>query len=124
MKVLVVDDSAAVRRRLASRLRELEGVKLVAEATDGSGALWYSRTLVPDVVLLDLSLPGPSGIEVLSRLKATENPPVVIVPTNHANESYRAACLGRGADFFFDKSQQFDDMVELVRELSASPRIR
>ena len=54
MKVLVVDDSAAVRRRLASRLRELDGIEVVAEATDGSGALWYARTLSPDVVLLDL----------------------------------------------------------------------
>src|SRR5262250_568131 len=108
MKVLVVEDSAAVRRRLASRLKEIEGVELVGEASDGNGALWYSRTLAPDLVLLDLSLPGPSGVEVLARLKSEESPPVVIVLTNNANESYRAACLGRGADYFFDKSEQFD----------------
>ena len=117
MKVLVVDDSAAIRRRLASRLRELAGVEFVAEATDGSGALWYARTLEPDVVLLDLSLPGPSGIEVLMRLKSGSNPPVVVVLTNNANEPYRIACLGRGADYFFDKSKQFDEMIDLLSNL-------
>jgi DNA-binding NarL/FixJ family response regulator len=121
MKVLVVEDSTAVRRRLASRLRELPGVELVAEATDGSGALWYARTLAPDVVLLDLSLPGPSGIEVLTRIKNGTNPPVVIVLTNNANEPYRVACLGRGADYFFDKSKQFDEMVDLLSHL-CNPR--
>jgi DNA-binding NarL/FixJ family response regulator len=121
MKVLVVDDSAAIRRRLASTLRELAGVEFVAEATDGSGALWYARTLNPDVVLLDLSLPGPSGIEVLMRLKSASSPPVVIVLTNNANEPYRAACLGRGADYFFDKSKQFDEMVDLLGSL-CNPR--
>src|SRR5262245_36235939 len=124
MKVLVVEDSTAIRHRLASRLKELEGVEVVAEATDGSGALWYSRTLTPDVVLLDLSLPGPSGIEVLSRLKSGPNPPVVIVLTNNANEPYRVACLGRGADYFFDKSKQFDEMVDLVSDLSNPRRAR
>jgi DNA-binding NarL/FixJ family response regulator len=118
MKVLVVDDSSAVRHRLASRLKELAGIELVAEAADGSGALWYSRTVEPDLVLLDLSLPGPSGIEVLSRLKSGEKPPVVIVLTNNANEPYRVACLGRGADYFFDKSKQFEEMIDLVSDLS------
>jgi DNA-binding NarL/FixJ family response regulator len=118
MKVLVVEDSTAVRHRLAARLKELAGVELVGEATDGSGALWFARTLEPDVVLLDLSLPGPSGIEVLTRLKGGANPPVVIVLTNNANEPYRLACLGRGADHFFDKSKQFDEMIDLVGELT------
>jgi DNA-binding NarL/FixJ family response regulator len=124
MKVLVVEDSTAVRRRLASRLKELEGIELVGEATDGSGALWYARTLAPDIVLLDLSLPGPSGIEVLSRLKNASNPPVVIVLTNNANEPYRVACLGRGADYFFDKSKQFDEMIDLLKDLSHPRRVR
>lgn len=121
MKVLVVEDSSAVRRRLASRLKELVGVELVGEAADGSDALWFSRTLTPDVVLLDLSLPGPSGIEVLTHLKSGPNPPLVIVLTNNANEPYRVACLGRGADYFFDKSKQFDEMIDLVNDLS-NPR--
>jgi DNA-binding NarL/FixJ family response regulator len=121
MKVLVVEDSTAVRRRLACRLKEITGVELVGEATDGSGALWYARTLGPEIVLLDLSLPGPSGIEVLSRLKGGPNPPVVIVLTNNANEPYRVACLGRGADYFFDKSKQLDEMIDLVSDL-VNPR--
>src|SRR5260221_14554157 len=117
MKVLVVDDAATIRQRLALLLKELDSLELVGTAADGNSALWLARTLSPDVVLLDLSLPGPSGIEVLWRMKNFAAPPVVVVLTNHATDDYRRACLDRGADFFFDKSKEFDRMVDLLRTL-------
>ena len=117
MRVLVVDDAANVRQRLATLLRELDRVELVGGAADGNSALWLARTLAPDVVLLDLNLPGPSGIEVLWRLKMLAPAPVVIVLTNHATSDYRKACLDRGADFFFDKSKEFERMLEQLRRM-------
>jgi DNA-binding NarL/FixJ family response regulator len=117
MRVLVVDDAATVRHRLARLLKEIERVELVGGAADGNSALWLARTLAPDVVLLDLNLPGPSGIEVLWRLKMLAAPPVVIVLTNHATDDYRRACLDKGADFFFDKSKEFEKMLDQLRRL-------
>ena len=117
MRVLVVDDAATVRQRLATLLRELDRVELVEKTTDDDSALWLARTLAPDVVLLDLNLSGPSGIEVLWRLKMLAPAPLVIVLTNHATSDYRKACLDRGADFFFDKSKEFERMLDQVRRL-------
>jgi DNA-binding NarL/FixJ family response regulator len=98
-------------------LREIERVELVGGAADGNSALWLARTLGPDVVLLDLNLPGPSGIEVLWRLKMLAPAPCVIVLTNHATDDYRRACLDRGADYFFDKSKEFEKMLDQLRRL-------
>lgn len=117
MRVLVVDDAAPVRQRLAQLLKEVERVELVGVVADGNSALWLARTLAPDVVLLDLNLPGTSGIEVLRRLKMLARAPIVIVLTNHATPDYRKACLDRGADFFFDKSNEFERMLDQLRRL-------
>ena len=116
----MVDDSAAVRQRIASLLRDLEGVELVVEADGSERALDFARSLRPDFVILDLNLPGPSGLDVLPRLKALLRAPTVIVLTNHAGDAYAKRCRDLGADYFFDKSRQFEAAVETVRtELSA-----
>ncbi len=67
-----------------------------------------------DAVVLDLNLPGMSGLEVLALLKASPSPPVVVVLTNHPQERDRLACVRGGADFFFDKSHDFDRVVSVV----------
>jgi DNA-binding NarL/FixJ family response regulator len=118
MRVLVVDDSAPVRARLIAMLREAH-IDVVAEADDGDRALELVRTHAPDVVVLDLQMAGKSGIECLPLLKASTSPPRVIVLTNHADASHRAACARLGADYFFDKSTEFTELVSTVVELAA-----
>jgi DNA-binding NarL/FixJ family response regulator len=114
VRVIIVDDSRAVRARLATMLGEAAGVVVVAEAWDGPEALRLVRLHAPDVVVLDLNLPGMSGLEVLAVVKARPVPPVVIILTNHPHERYRVACLRAGADFFFDKSRDFDRVAGAV----------
>jgi DNA-binding NarL/FixJ family response regulator len=118
VRVLVVDDSPRVRARVVHLLAEASGVEVVAEAQDGREAIELVRSHAPDVVVLDLSLPALGGLEVLALLKAETRPPAVIVLTNHAHEGYRAACLRGGADFFFDKSRDFDRIVAAVAALA------
>jgi DNA-binding NarL/FixJ family response regulator len=107
VRVIVVDDSPAVRARLVAMLREARDVHVVAEAENGDEALRLTRALAPDIVVLDLNLPGLSGLDVLALLKAEPVPPIVMILTNHAHDRYRSACLREGADFFFDKSRDF-----------------
>jgi two-component system, NarL family, response regulator DevR len=121
VRVILVDDSPAVRARLASMLGEAAGVVVVAEAWDGPEALRLVRLHAPDVVVLDLNLPGMSGLEVLAVIKASPAPPVVIILTNHPHERYRVACLRAGADFFFDKSGDFDRVAGAVAS-TATPK--
>jgi DNA-binding NarL/FixJ family response regulator len=115
MKVLVVDDSAGVRGRIATLLRDIDGVELVLEAADATRAIDLSRALRPEFVILDLNLPDRSGLEILPLLKRLLRAPTVLVLTNHTGDAYAQRCRDLGADHFFDKSTQFEAAVDLVR---------
>jgi DNA-binding NarL/FixJ family response regulator len=120
MKVLVVDDSTTVRQRIVTLVREIAGIELVAEARNVAGALDMFERITPDLVILDLNLPGRSGIELLPILKTRVAPLVVVVLTNHAGNEYARRCRELGADYFFDKSKQFQKAIEVVRAARAS----
>jgi CheY-like chemotaxis protein len=113
--VLVVDDSVLVRRRLVLLLEDLEGDVVVAEATDTPEALEALRWTRPDVVILDLNLPGGSGFDVLRDIRKHPEPPLVMVFTSHGEEPYRRRSLEEGADFFFDKGQDLAQLLTVVR---------
>jgi DNA-binding NarL/FixJ family response regulator len=107
--VLVVDDSAAVRSRVVSLLQEA-GLEVVGEAADAAAALRLTDSLRPDAIVLDLQLPDRSGIDILPTLKAYDPSPVVAVLTNAGQPGYRSRCMSLGADYFFDKSSDFDSV--------------
>jgi DNA-binding NarL/FixJ family response regulator len=114
VRILVVDDSPAVRARLVAMLVEVPGVEL-REVDRASQALEVAGDWLPDVVVLDLSMPDRSGLEILPAMKSLPVPPTVIVLTNHCTSHHMRRCLAMGADFFFDKSRDFGRVVEIVR---------
>lgn len=115
MRVLVIDDSPAVRARLVWLVRDAAAGVEVDQAGDAAEALGHADSAAPDLVVLDLHLPGLGGVELLSRLRQDHPEATVVVLTNHANDQYRRECLIRGAAYFFDKSLQFDCIAEIVR---------
>lgn len=117
MKVLIADDSAMVRERLASLISELEAVELIGQTEDASETLRAVRQLRPDVVILDIHIPG-GGIQVLEAIKKDATAPLVIILTAFSYPQYRRRCLEAGAEFFFDKSTGFDRVVEVLQNLS------
>jgi len=128
VRILVVDDSPPVRARLCAMLGDL-GVGAppveIDEASDGTMGLALFDRCTHDVVVLDLHLPGISGMEVLAMMRArrpTPRAPVVIVLTNGATQHHRRACLAAGADYFFDKSSEFERVCEVVAELVRTDR--
>jgi CheY-like chemotaxis protein len=113
MKVLVVDDSAAIRSRLATMLRELPDVE-VCEVTTADEALDAIRADPPDLVVLDVHMPGRSGLDVLASIKAAPSPPVVVVLTGHPTPHHARFSLARGADYYLDKARDFGRVLELA----------
>jgi CheY-like chemotaxis protein len=113
VRILVVDDSPAIRARLVAMLREVPGVEPY-EAAAADEALEAIRASAPDVVVLDVHMPGMSGIDVLPIIKALPSPPVVVILTSHPTDHHRRLSIAHGADFFFDKSLDFARVVELV----------
>ena len=74
--------------------------------------------LGPEVVVLDIRMPGGSGIDVPKHVKRQRPAPVVIMLTNYPFPPYRSRCLAAGADFFFDKSTELDQVAGALGELA------
>ena len=116
MKVLIADDSQPIRERLRWRLSRLSGVQ-VAEAADTPEALRQMAVFMPDVAVLDIRMPGGGGIKALSEIKKQYPDTTVIIMTNYPYAQYRRKCLDAGADFFFDKSTEFEQAAETISQL-------
>ena len=97
LKVLIVDDEAPARARLASLVAELGEVQVVGEAASGPEALGLTEDLAPDVVLLDVRMPGMDGLQVARHLNVLEEPPAVIFTTafdQYAVDAFEANAVG------------------------------
>ncbi len=117
MKVFIADDSKIVCERLVMMLSELKEVEIIGQAYDVHEAIegiWECR---PHVVILDIRMPGGSGIEVLHHIQELEPVPIKIVLTNYSSSPYRQRCLQAGAHFFFDKSTEFEQVITVCRQL-------
>jgi len=120
MRVLIADDSEALVQRLVAALAELSGIEIVGQAGSVEDASQAVRDLKPDVLILDIRMPGGSGIDVLEGIKRDRVAPIVIVLTNYGYPQYRKKCLQSGARFFLDKSSEFDKVSEVLRGLMAT----
>jgi len=118
MKVFLIDDSPKVIERLQEMIAPIPGVELVGYAADIPGALRVFRTKCPDVVVLDLHLPGGNGIQVLQTIKKEKPETVVIVLTNCAFPQYEKKCAEAGAHSFLDKSKDFGRVPRVIQALS------
>ena len=114
-KVFVVDDSALVRERLITLLAEVPNVTIAGEADRAAEAIAGIQRQRPDIVVLDISMPGGSGLQVLEGVKKDKSAPMVIMLTNFDHPQYRHRCLQLGADHFLDKSNSFERVIEIVR---------
>ena len=117
MKVLVVDDSAIVGERIAVMLSEFTEIELLDQVKDGLKAVERIRALKPDVVSLDIGLPGRNGVEILEDVKREKLAPIVMILTNYPYPQYQQRCAEAGADYFFDKSIEFDRVPQTFKQL-------
>jgi DNA-binding NarL/FixJ family response regulator len=118
LKVLIVDDSELLRQRLIEMLEELKDVEIIGQAERVVQAKNLARQLKPDSVILDLQMPDGNGIDVLRDIKKQDMSPVVIIFTNYPYPFFRKKCLEAGADFFFDKSTEFEKMFEVLKQVT------
>src|ERR1700694_669643 len=117
MRAFIVDDSAIVRMRVAELLVTDTDVTVVGQASTVAAALQEIPRLQPEFVLLDIHLPDGDGISVLKAVKRMTPTPAVVMFTNYTDEYHRQRCEVAGADFFLDKSKQFDQIPGVLRRL-------
>ncbi len=117
MKVLVVDDSKIVRDRLVNLLDSIEGVDIVEQAGDGRSAILVNNNLKPNVIILDIRMVETNGIQLLKKFKNNRSDQKIIMLTNFPYPQYRKKCFEEGADYFLDKSTEFDEVARIINRL-------
>ena len=118
MRVLIVDDSKIVCERLQQMLINIADVEIVGQAHNAEDAIASISESKPDVVILDIRLPGLSGINVLKDIRAKKLPIRVIMLTNYPYSQYRKKCEELGADYFFDKVAEIEMIPKVIAELA------
>lgn len=105
LSVVVVDDSVLVREHLKRAFALVDGCTLIGMAADGEEALTIIRALVPDIVVLDISMPHRNGIEVLREIRTEDSEIMIIMFTSDPSVILKAVCLEAGANYYLDKTQ-------------------
>ena len=118
VSIIIVEDYKLTRMGLKSSLEEFEGISVVGESEDAEKGLLLINRLKPDVVLMDLGLPGMNGIEATGRAKQ-ENPDVkIIILTSHERDEEVLAALGSGANAYCLKDIEPHALVNVIKEVA------
>jgi DNA-binding NarL/FixJ family response regulator len=115
ISVLIVDDHPVVRQGLRALLEVQDGLEVAGEAGDGAAALALAGEHAPDIILLDLKLPGPDGVAVLGELKARASSARVLVLTSVTDRATAAAAVRAGAAGVLYKDVDPDALVRAIR---------
>lgn len=122
LRVVLADDHRIVRAGFRALLTAEPGVQIVAEAGDGAEAVALVEAHRPDVLVVDLVLPGLDGIEATRRARAASPETAVVVLSMHDHEAYVARAVEAGASAYVLKEASLDDLVDALRAVGAGGR--
>jgi len=118
IRVLVVDDHAILRDGIRSLLESQEDIVVVGEAGDGTEAIELVGELLPDLVLMDISMPKTNGLEATKKIKERFPQVKVLILTQHDNREYIAPALGAGASGYVLKRSGRREMLNAIRQIN------
>lgn len=122
IKVLVVDDHDLVRMGITRMLTDISGIKVVGEAASGEDAIRLARELQPQVVLMDVKMPGIGGLEATRKLLRQDPDLRVVAVTVCDEEPFPSRLLKAGAAGYLTKGAALDEMVKAIRAVAAGQR--
>ncbi|MFF4251965.1 response regulator [Streptomyces sp. NPDC001663] len=119
VRVLLVDDQELIRTALGMVMADLADVEVIGEAASGEEAVRLTAELAPDVVVMDIRMPGMDGIEATRRITQAETEARVVVLTTFDDDAYVYGALRAGASGFLVKDMALDDIIAAVRVVAA-----
>ncbi len=122
IRVSIADDHAVVRRGLAEILRQTDDIDVLAEAADGDELLAALREREPDVVVMDLRMPGPSGLDLVKHLRAEFPRLGVLVLSANPEDQYAVRIVRAGASGYLTKESAEAELVSAVRRVAGGKR--
>ncbi|MBI9108836.1 MAG: response regulator [Spirochaetales bacterium] len=123
MVLLISDDSTLVRNNLKRLLADVGSLRIF-ESRDIESTKTILKELSPDIMLLDLRMPGGTGLEIIKFIRSCGSKIIIIVLSNIATVESREKCLASGADYFFDKSIEHREAISLIKTIVASGSTR
>lgn len=122
IKLMIVEDHELFRTGINNILAKFDNIEVVAETSNGEDAIRLARQLEPDVILMDVGLPGLSGLETTERILKTQSDIRVIVLTAHAEPPLPARLLDIGASGYLTKGASADELVSAVQAVHRGER--
>ncbi|SFQ86178.1 DNA-binding response regulator, NarL/FixJ family, contains REC and HTH domains [Halopseudomonas formosensis] len=122
IKVLVVDDHDLVRMGISRMLSDVDGLEIVGEASSGEEAVIQARSLKPDVVLMDVRMPGIGGLEATRKILQHDRGIKVIAVTVCEEEPFPSRLMQAGAAGYVTKGAPLDEMVTAIRKVATGQR--
>ena len=117
MKVLLADDSVLILERLKEMLSIYEQAEIVASLKNGDDTLEALKTLKPDLAIVDIKMPGLSGLEILNEIRKEDKAIKFIILTFYTSDYYRHLAIQSGADYFFNKADDFEKISLVVADM-------
>ena len=122
IRILLADDHSVVRAGLRRLIEDSEGLRVIAEASDGQEAIRLVETFLPDVAVVDISMPGMDGLEVIDQIHNRHPKLPVLVLTMHEEEQYVIRALNVGAAGYVSKRSAPEKLVEAIRKVHGGGR--
>ena len=119
LRILLADDHVTVRQGLKMLIDSQEDMTVVSEASDGTAAVEQARTLHPDVVVMDISMPGMNGLVATRTLKQIQPDSVIVILTRHGDDAYLQELLRAGADGYVLKQSAASQLLQAIRATAA-----
>ena len=119
LRILLADDHVTVRQGLKMLIESQGDMTVVSEASDGSTAVEQARAVRPDVVVMDISMPGMNGLVATRTLKSIQPDTVIVILTRHGDDAYLQELLRAGADGYVLKQSAASELVQAIRATAA-----
>ena len=119
IRVLLADDHVTVRQGLKLLIESQGDMTVVSEASDGTAAVEQARALRPDVVVMDISMPGMNGLVATRTLKQMQPDAVIVILTRHGDDAYLQELLRAGADGYVLKQSAASELLHAIRTTAA-----
>jgi DNA-binding NarL/FixJ family response regulator len=124
IRVLIADDHPLMRKGLADILKDVEGIEVVGAAEDGAAAVALAYAVKPDIVLMDISMPGIDGIEATEKLVEMDSEACVVMLTSYSEREKITQALAAGAVSYLTKDSPPEAVIRAIRSAASARVVR
>ena len=117
IKIIIADDHPLFRRGLKHALEETNDIQVIGESSNGEDLLSLIKDCIPEIILLDISMPGKSGLDLLKQLKSEYPKPPILILSVYPEEQYAVRFLKAGASGYLTKESAAEKLAEAIRKI-------